>query len=104
VVNFVGPRHLIELTAPAMPPGSAIAYVASSIRGAWQQNLASFLTLVVTDGFDAGKAWVRSQPWNHRQGHVLPFERGRQRLDGLAVVELDPRARRPHQLHETRDQ
>jgi NAD(P)-dependent dehydrogenase (short-subunit alcohol dehydrogenase family) len=60
VVNFVGPRHLIELTVPAMLPGSAIAYVASASGVAWQQNLATFLPLVTTDGFDAGKAWCES--------------------------------------------
>jgi NAD(P)-dependent dehydrogenase (short-subunit alcohol dehydrogenase family) len=62
VVNFVGPRHLSELTAPAMPPGSAIAYVASASGVAWQQNLASFLPLVVTNSFDAGKAWCEANP------------------------------------------
>jgi NAD(P)-dependent dehydrogenase (short-subunit alcohol dehydrogenase family) len=62
LVNFVGPRHLIELTVPAMPPGSAIAYVASASGVAWQQNLATFLPLVATDGFDASKAWCEANP------------------------------------------
>jgi NAD(P)-dependent dehydrogenase (short-subunit alcohol dehydrogenase family) len=62
VVNFVGPRHLIELTVPAMPPGSAIAYVGSASGVGWQQNLASILPLVATDGFDAGKAWCEANP------------------------------------------
>jgi NAD(P)-dependent dehydrogenase (short-subunit alcohol dehydrogenase family) len=62
LVNFGGPRHLIELTVPAMPPGSAIAYVASASGVAWQQNLATFLPLVATDGFDASKAWCEANP------------------------------------------
>jgi NAD(P)-dependent dehydrogenase (short-subunit alcohol dehydrogenase family) len=62
MVNFLGPRHLIELTLPAMPPGSAIAYVASASGVAWQQNLATLLPLVATDGFDAGKAWCEANP------------------------------------------
>jgi len=62
VVNFVGPRHLIELTVPTMPPGSAIAYVASASGVAWQQNLGTLLPLVATDGFDAGKAWCEANP------------------------------------------
>jgi NAD(P)-dependent dehydrogenase (short-subunit alcohol dehydrogenase family) len=62
VVNFIGPRHLIELTVPAMPPGSAIAYVASASGMAWQQSLATFLPLIATDGFDAGKAWCEENP------------------------------------------
>ncbi len=57
VVNFVGARELIELAVPAMPPGSAIAYVASASGLGWQQNLATVLPLIMTDGFDAGKAW-----------------------------------------------
>jgi NAD(P)-dependent dehydrogenase (short-subunit alcohol dehydrogenase family) len=57
VVNFVGPRLLIELTARAMPRGSAIAYVASASGFGWQKNLATLMPLVTTDGFDAGKAW-----------------------------------------------
>jgi NAD(P)-dependent dehydrogenase (short-subunit alcohol dehydrogenase family) len=62
VVNFVGPRYLIELTVPAMPPGSAIAYVASASGLAWKRNLGSLLPLVVTDGFDAGKDWCEAHP------------------------------------------
>jgi NAD(P)-dependent dehydrogenase (short-subunit alcohol dehydrogenase family) len=62
VVNFVGSRYLIELTVPAMPPGSAIAYVASASGFGWQRNLASFLPLLTTDGFDAGQAWCEANP------------------------------------------
>jgi NAD(P)-dependent dehydrogenase (short-subunit alcohol dehydrogenase family) len=62
VVNFVGPRHLIELTVPEMPPGSAIAYVASASGFAWQQNLDTLMPLVTTDGFDAGRAWCEANP------------------------------------------
>jgi NAD(P)-dependent dehydrogenase (short-subunit alcohol dehydrogenase family) len=62
LVNFVGPRHLIELAVPVMPPGSAIAYVASASGLAWQQNLATFLPLVTTDGFDAAKEWCEANP------------------------------------------
>jgi NAD(P)-dependent dehydrogenase (short-subunit alcohol dehydrogenase family) len=59
MVNFVGPRYLIELTVPSMPPGSAIAYVASASGLAWQQSLAP---LVASNGFDAGKAWCEANP------------------------------------------
>jgi NAD(P)-dependent dehydrogenase (short-subunit alcohol dehydrogenase family) len=62
MVNFVGPRHLMELAVPAMPPGSAIAYVASASGLGWKQNLASFLPLITTDGFDAGKEWCEANP------------------------------------------
>jgi NAD(P)-dependent dehydrogenase (short-subunit alcohol dehydrogenase family) len=62
VVNFVGPRHLIELTVPAMPRGSAIAYVASASGAGWQKNLPNLSPLAATDGFDAGKAWCEANP------------------------------------------
>jgi NAD(P)-dependent dehydrogenase (short-subunit alcohol dehydrogenase family) len=60
VVNFVGPRLLIELTARAMPPGSAIVYVASASGFGWQQNLATLMPLVMSNGFDVGKAWCEA--------------------------------------------
>jgi NAD(P)-dependent dehydrogenase (short-subunit alcohol dehydrogenase family) len=62
MVNFIGPRHLIELTVPAMSPGSAIAYVASASGFAWQQNLASLLPLIETASFDTGQAWCEANP------------------------------------------
>jgi NAD(P)-dependent dehydrogenase (short-subunit alcohol dehydrogenase family) len=62
VVNFVGPRHLIELTLPSMPAGSAVAYVASASGLAWKQKLNSLLALVESDDFDAGKAWCEAHP------------------------------------------
>jgi len=60
VINFIGPRHLIELTVPNMPPGSAIAYVASASGVAWQQHLDALLPLIATDSFDTGRTWCES--------------------------------------------
>jgi NAD(P)-dependent dehydrogenase (short-subunit alcohol dehydrogenase family) len=62
LVNFVGARHLIEALVPTMPRGGSIACVASNAGLGWQENLASLLPLVTTDGFDAGKAWCEENP------------------------------------------
>jgi len=62
LVNFVGPRHLIEQTASKMPPGSAVAYIASGAGIGWQQQLETLMGLITTDGFDAGKAWCEEHP------------------------------------------
>jgi NAD(P)-dependent dehydrogenase (short-subunit alcohol dehydrogenase family) len=60
VVNFVGPRHLIELVIPSMPSGSSIAYVASASGFAWKQSLDTLMPLVTAQGFDAGIAWCEA--------------------------------------------
>jgi NAD(P)-dependent dehydrogenase (short-subunit alcohol dehydrogenase family) len=62
LVNFVGARHLIEQTAAKMPPGSAVAYIASGAGIGWQQQLETLMGLVTSDGFDAGKAWCEEHP------------------------------------------
>jgi NAD(P)-dependent dehydrogenase (short-subunit alcohol dehydrogenase family) len=62
VVNFIGPRHMIECTLPAMPEGSAVAVVASVAGVGWQQSLRTLLPLVTSVGFDAGRAWCEDNP------------------------------------------
>jgi NAD(P)-dependent dehydrogenase (short-subunit alcohol dehydrogenase family) len=60
LVNFVGARHLIEQLVPKMPEGAAISSVASNAGLGWQQQVASLMDLVATDGFDEGKAWLEA--------------------------------------------
>lgn len=60
LVNVVGGRHLIESLVPGMPPGSAIACVASNAGLGWQQNLQALMPLVTAEGFDEGLAWLRA--------------------------------------------
>jgi NAD(P)-dependent dehydrogenase (short-subunit alcohol dehydrogenase family) len=62
VVNFVGARHLVELTVPKMAPGSAIAFVSSAGGAGWQAKLPTLLELITADGFDAGVAWCEAHP------------------------------------------
>jgi NAD(P)-dependent dehydrogenase (short-subunit alcohol dehydrogenase family) len=61
-VNFVGARHLIESVASTMPPGSAVACVASNAGLGWQNEYESLLPLVTSEGFDAALAWVDANP------------------------------------------
>jgi NAD(P)-dependent dehydrogenase (short-subunit alcohol dehydrogenase family) len=62
LVNFVGGRDLIERTVPKMPIGSSVVYVASAGGIGWQGNLANLMGLFGTDSFEAGKAWLESNP------------------------------------------
>jgi len=62
LVNFVGPRHLIERTAHQMPRASAVAFIASGAGIGWQQQLETLMGLVTSEGFDAGKAWCEERP------------------------------------------
>jgi NAD(P)-dependent dehydrogenase (short-subunit alcohol dehydrogenase family) len=62
LVNFVGARQLIERIVPKMPPGAAIAIVASNAAMGWQLQLEPLMDLVSTDGFDAGRQWCEKHP------------------------------------------
>ena len=62
LVNFVGGRDLIERTVPKMPPGASIVYVASAGGIGWQGNIGNFMGLFATDSFEAGRAWLESNP------------------------------------------
>jgi NAD(P)-dependent dehydrogenase (short-subunit alcohol dehydrogenase family) len=62
VVNFVGARHLVESLVPKMPEGSAIATIASTAGMGWQLELGTWMELVTSNGFDAGKAWCEAHP------------------------------------------
>lgn len=62
VVNFVGMRHLAELVVPHMPAGSAIASISSTAGAGWMANIAKWMPLVTTDGFDAGRKWCEEHP------------------------------------------
>jgi NAD(P)-dependent dehydrogenase (short-subunit alcohol dehydrogenase family) len=62
LVNYIGARHLIEQLVPKMPEGAAIASIASNAGLGWQQQVATLMPFIVTDGFDAGKAWCEAHP------------------------------------------
>jgi NAD(P)-dependent dehydrogenase (short-subunit alcohol dehydrogenase family) len=69
-VNFVSARHLTDLVAPHMPPGSAIASISSTAGAGWMANIAKWLPLVYTQGFEAGRAWCESHPTEIAGGYA----------------------------------
>jgi NAD(P)-dependent dehydrogenase (short-subunit alcohol dehydrogenase family) len=69
-VNFVAARHLADLVAPHMPAGSAIASISSTAGAGWMANIAKWLPLVHTPGFEAGRAWCESHPTEIAGGYA----------------------------------
>jgi NAD(P)-dependent dehydrogenase (short-subunit alcohol dehydrogenase family) len=69
-VNFVSARHLADLVAPHMPPGSAIASISSTAGAGWMANIAKWLPLVHTQGFEAGRAWCEAHPTEITGGYA----------------------------------
>lgn len=69
-VNFVSARHLADLVAPHMPPGSAIASISSTAGAGWMANIAKWLPLMHTQGFEAGRAWCESHPTEIAGGYA----------------------------------
>jgi NAD(P)-dependent dehydrogenase (short-subunit alcohol dehydrogenase family) len=61
-VNFVAMRHLADLVTPHMPAGGAIASISSGAGVGYLANIAKWLPLVHTPGFEAGRAWCESHP------------------------------------------
>jgi len=61
LVNFVGPRHLIEALIPRMPEGGAIAMIASMAGSQWNKNLDNIDQLLAISDFTAAKKWLESK-------------------------------------------
>ena len=70
MVNFVGPRHLIESLVPRMPSGGAVACVASNAGLGWEQEIDTLLPVVSNGGFDDGRAWCEANPDQIATGYV----------------------------------
>ncbi len=60
LVNFVGPRHLVESLVPRMPQDGAIAMIASMSGSAWRDKLAKIDELLATPDFAAARAWLEA--------------------------------------------
>lgn len=58
LVNFVGPRHLVESLVPRIPQGGAIALIASMSGSAWRDKLAKIDELLATPDFASAKRWL----------------------------------------------
>ncbi len=62
LVNLVGMRHLAELVAVRMEPGSAIASISSTAGSGYLMNIGKWMPLVTAPGFDAAKEWCETHP------------------------------------------
>lgn len=70
LVNFAGMRHLADLVAENMQEGGAIASVSSAAGAGWQANMAKWMPLVTTDGFDEAKKWLEEHPQEIASGYA----------------------------------
>jgi NAD(P)-dependent dehydrogenase (short-subunit alcohol dehydrogenase family) len=70
LVNFVGMRHLAELVSARMEPGGAIASISSTAGAGYLANIAKWMPLVLSSGFDAGKDWCASHPEEIEGGYA----------------------------------
>ncbi|MGO8859971.1 MAG: coniferyl-alcohol dehydrogenase [Acidimicrobiales bacterium] len=70
-VNFLSARHLADLVVPRMPRGGAIATISSGAGAGWMSNVAKWMPLVTSDGFDAALAWLKEHP-DEIQGGYAP--------------------------------
>lgn len=61
-INFLGTRHLTEAVIPLMPPGSAIANVASLAAAQYRENAEVTLGLLETRSMSEGVEWCERHP------------------------------------------
>ncbi len=61
-VNFIGLRHLTNSLLSAMPPGGAIASIASTGGMGYQDNIAAVREFLAVEGFEAAIAWCDAHP------------------------------------------
>jgi NAD(P)-dependent dehydrogenase (short-subunit alcohol dehydrogenase family) len=60
-VNFLGVRHLSERVLPLIPPGGAIASIASVGGLGWERRREAIDELLATPDFVSGLAWVEAR-------------------------------------------
>ena len=60
-VNFLGVRHMSEKVLPLIPPGGAVASIASVGGLGWERRREPIAELLATPDFAAGLAWVEAQ-------------------------------------------
>ena len=70
LVNVVGMRHLAELVSERMRPGAAIASISSTAGAGYLMNIAKWMPLVTTPGFDAAKDWCEGHPEDIAGGYA----------------------------------
>ena len=70
LVNFVGPRHLIESLVPRMPSGSSAVCVASNAGLGWEREIDDLLPVVSGGGFTQTKTWCEEHPARIATGYT----------------------------------
>jgi NAD(P)-dependent dehydrogenase (short-subunit alcohol dehydrogenase family) len=70
LVNVVGMRHLAELVAARMEPGSAIASISSTAGAGYLMNIGKWMPLVTSPGFAAAKEWCEAHPDEIKGGYA----------------------------------
>jgi NAD(P)-dependent dehydrogenase (short-subunit alcohol dehydrogenase family) len=70
LVNFVGMRHLAELVSARMEPGAAIASISSTAGSGYLANIAKWMPLVTSPGFEAAKGWCATHPEEIEGGYA----------------------------------
>ena len=71
LVNFVGMRHLAELGADLMTDGGgAIASISSTAGSGYLANIAKWMPLVTTNGFEEAKKWCEEHPEDIATGYT----------------------------------
>lgn len=70
LVNFAAMRHLAECCAPLMTEGGAIASISSTAGSGYLQNMAKWMPLIETTGFNEAKAWCEANPEAIATGYV----------------------------------
>jgi NAD(P)-dependent dehydrogenase (short-subunit alcohol dehydrogenase family) len=70
-VNFLGVRHLSERVLPLIPPGGAVASIASVGGLGWERRRDAIEELLATEDFGAGLRWVDAHS-DSLLGQVFP--------------------------------
>jgi NAD(P)-dependent dehydrogenase (short-subunit alcohol dehydrogenase family) len=73
-VNFLGARKLTEAVLPLMPPGGAIANIASTGGLRWSQHIPVCMSLLETRTFEEGVAWCAANPQTVGEGYGFSKE------------------------------
>jgi NAD(P)-dependent dehydrogenase (short-subunit alcohol dehydrogenase family) len=60
-VNFLGVRHLTERVLPLIPPGGAVASIASVGGLGWERRREAIDELLAADDFGSGLEWVEAR-------------------------------------------
>jgi NAD(P)-dependent dehydrogenase (short-subunit alcohol dehydrogenase family) len=64
LVNLLGLRHLSERVLPLMPPGGAVASIASAVAAGWARRLERVEAFLAEPGFDGALRWLETDGYD----------------------------------------